>query len=117
MGHSNTRLGNQRFTKTQYTNPVNRVRPRPLPSPYPVWEPEERTFDRQHEGHAPGEGMHGTHFDALARQVSSRRIALGGLLAGLLLPLEAVARGKGTKSQRKQSDKRQKEANAQAESC
>jgi hypothetical protein len=35
------------------------------------------------------------HFDALARRLSTRRIALGGVLAGLLLPLEVAARGKG----------------------
>lgn len=35
--------------------------------------------------------MDGQHFDALARQVGSRRTAIGAMLAGLLLPLEAAA--------------------------
>jgi hypothetical protein len=34
------------------------------------------------------------HFDGLARRLSSRRTAMGALLAGLLLPLEAASRGK-----------------------
>ena len=44
--------------------------------------------------------MDGTQFDALARQLSSRRTALGGLVAGLLLPLAAAARGKDKKRKR-----------------
>lgn len=35
--------------------------------------------------------MDDRHFDALARQLSSRRTAIGAMLAGLLLPLEAAA--------------------------
>ena len=38
------------------------------------------------------------HLDALAKRLStlgSRRTALGGVLAGFLLPLEVAARGKG----------------------
>ena len=48
--------------------------------------------------------MDGHHFDALAKRLSSRRTAIGGLLAGLLLPLEIAARGKGkSKNKGKQS--------------
>jgi hypothetical protein len=42
------------------------------------------------------------HLDALAKRLGtlgSRRTALGGILAGLLLPLEAAARGKGKPKQ------------------
>ncbi len=62
--------------------------------------------------------MDGAHFDELARRLShprTRRFALGGLLAGFLLPREAAARGKD--KQRKGNDKRRKRAQAQAESC
>lgn len=63
------------------------------------------------------------HFDLLTKHLGSRRTAIGGLLAGLLLPLEAAARKKG--KQRKQrgngkgrdkgKGKKHKRANAQAE--
>jgi hypothetical protein len=65
----------------------------------------------------------GRHFDALARQLSSRRTALGGLLAGLLLPLEAAARKKGKDKQRqgkgkdRHKGKAKQRASAQLEPC
>lgn len=82
--------------------------------------------------------MDAQHFDALARHLGSRRIALGGLLAGVLAPLEAVARGKNNRVRKgrgkdrdrgkeKGKDKKkskgngqgkdQKRANAQGEPC
>ena len=48
--------------------------------------------------------MDGRHFDALAKRLSSRRTALGSLLAGLLLPLESVT-GKGKDKSRKHKGK------------
>ncbi len=59
--------------------------------------------------------MDGRHFDALAKQIGSRRTAIGAMLAGLLLPLEASARGKSKKRKRKGKDKRR--ASAQLEPC
>lgn len=53
----------------------------------------------------------GTHFDDLAKRLSqarTRRFAIGGLLTGVLLPLDAAARGKG---------KRRKRVQAQEEPC
>ena len=49
--------------------------------------------------------MDGRHFDDLARNLSSRRTAIGGLLAGLLLPVGAAARKKGKDQQRKRKGK------------
>jgi hypothetical protein len=63
----------------------------------------------------------GRHFDALARRISSRRTAIGGLLVGLLVPLEAMARGKDKrrkhKSKGKEKEKNKKRTSAQAEPC
>ncbi len=59
-------------------------------------------------------------FDMLARQLGSRRSAVGGLLAGLLLPLEVIARGKQSKRRqkhRKRNGKDLKRAVAQDEPC
>jgi hypothetical protein len=64
--------------------------------------------------------MDAQYFDDLTRQLSSRRTAIGGLLAGLLLPLDAAARGKSKrkdKGKAKDKGKDQKRANAQAEPC
>jgi hypothetical protein len=74
--------------------------------------------------------MDGRHFDALAKRFSSRRSAIGGLLAGLLLPLDASARGKGKDRQKgrgrgkgagknrdKGRGKAKKRASAQVEPC
>ena len=49
--------------------------------------------------------MDAERFDDLARFLSSRRTALGGLLAGLLLPLEAAARDKNKGKGKKDSQK------------
>lgn len=50
--------------------------------------------------------MDGQRFDALTRHLSSRRTALGGLLAGLtLLPLDAAARIKGKRRKGKGNDR------------
>jgi len=57
----------------------------------------------------------GSHFDVLARQYGSRRTAVGGLLAGLLLPLDA-ARGKNKRRKRKGKENRKGVA-AQEVSC
>lgn len=62
--------------------------------------------------------MDGAHFDNLARQLSqtsTRRFALGGMLAGLLLPLDNAARGKG--KQRRRNGKDKKRASIQEEPC
>ncbi len=59
--------------------------------------------------------MDGERFDSLTRQLSSRRIAIGGLVAGFLLPLDA-AHGKGKRRQRKHSRKDER-ANIQGEPC
>jgi hypothetical protein len=58
--------------------------------------------------------MDGGRFDTLTRQLSSRRVAIGGLLAGLLVPLEASARkqGKG-----RTKNKKRNRAQAQQEPC
>jgi hypothetical protein len=69
--------------------------------------------------------MDAHHFDHLAKRLSSRRTALGGLLAGLLLPLEGSTRGKGKGSgngnQRKRKGKDRgkghQRASAQEEPC
>lgn len=66
--------------------------------------------------------MDARHFDALTKRLGSRRTALGGLLAGVLLPLETIARGKhkkGTQRQRKDRGQRkeQQRTAAQAEPC
>ena len=69
--------------------------------------------------------MDGHHFDALAKRLSSRRTALGGLVASLLLPLEISARGQGKgkdkDKQRKHGGKGKgrdkKRTHAQAEQC
>ncbi len=61
--------------------------------------------------------MDGQRFDALTRRLSSRRSALGGIFAGLLLPLEASARGKSKDRKRKGKGKGKQRANAQAEPC
>jgi hypothetical protein len=66
--------------------------------------------------------MDGSRFDDLARQLSSRRNAIGGLVGGLLLPLEAAARGKRKhkgkdRDRGKGRSRGQKRASAQAESC
>ncbi len=60
--------------------------------------------------------MDGQHFDALARRISTRRTAIGGLLAGLtFLPIEAAARNKG--KARKRTGKNKQRAKAQEEPC
>ena len=59
--------------------------------------------------------MDGRHFDALAKQVGSRRTAIGALLAGALFPLDAIARKKGKGTSRK--GKAPKRARIQAEPC
>ncbi len=61
--------------------------------------------------------MDSRNFDALARQVGTRRTALGGLLASLLLPLEAAARGKGKDRNRQRKGKDKKHASAEVEPC
>ena len=69
--------------------------------------------------------MDANQFDALARQLSSRRMVLGGLVAGLLLPLEsAFGKGKGKskgkgkdRRTRKRKDRKRARAGAQADSC
>ena len=74
--------------------------------------------------------MDGHHFDALAKRLSSRRAALGGVLTSLLLPLEAAARGKNKskgkdrgkgrdnrKEKGKGKDKKRTRASVQADSC
>jgi hypothetical protein len=43
----------------------------------------------------------GRHFDALAKHASTRRTALGGVVAGLLLPLDGAPRSKEKKRERK----------------
>ena len=48
--------------------------------------------------------MDGSQFDRLTKTLSSRRTALGGLLAALLLPLDAAARKKGKQHKRKGKD-------------
>lgn len=60
--------------------------------------------------------MDGNQFDALARQLSTRRTILGGLVAGLLLPLEnALGKGKGKgKDRRSHKRKDRKQARAGA---
>jgi hypothetical protein len=68
-------------------------------------------------------GVDDGRFDDMARHLSSRRTALGGLLVGLLIPLEAASRKKGRarqnkgKGKRKGAGKDQHHAVAQADSC
>jgi hypothetical protein len=60
--------------------------------------------------------MDASRFDQLSKAIGTqRRTVLGGLLAGLLLPLEAAARKKGKDKQRKDKDKQR--TSAQAEPC
>lgn len=71
--------------------------------------------------------MDARHFDDLAKHLGSRRAAIGGLLAGLLLPLEAAARKKGKQRKRTGKDRdkgkgkgkatKHKDATAEAEPC
>jgi hypothetical protein len=61
--------------------------------------------------------MDGKRFDTLTRQLSSRRVAIGGLLAGLLVPLEAAARKKDKHHKRTGKAKAKKLASAQQEPC
>lgn len=64
--------------------------------------------------------MDGRHFDALAKRLSSRRTAIGGLFAGLLLPLELATgkgKGKGRKRKGKGKPRDKKRTQAQAEQC
>ena len=61
--------------------------------------------------------MDGSRFDRLTRTLSSRRTAVGGLLAGLLLPLDAAARKKGKDKQRKRKGRDKQRAQAQLELC
>ena len=56
--------------------------------------------------------MDAKQVDQLARQLSTRRTALGALLAGLLLPLEAAARKQGKGKQHNGHDKRHKKKKA-----
>jgi len=83
-----------------------------------------RPGDRITEGRA----LDGPRFDALTRRLGTRRTALGGLLAVLLVPLEAAARGKGTqrgkqkgkhrdKGKGKDKSRSQNRTHAQAEQC
>ena len=51
------------------------------------------------------DAMDAPYFDALARHIGTRRTALGGLLAGLLLPSGAAARGKKGKGEGKDKGK------------
>jgi hypothetical protein len=53
--------------------------------------------------------MDGSQFDRITRQLSSRRTAISGVLAGLLLPLEASARSKKGKDQQRKSKGKSKD--------